>query len=133
MKLEDATPLRSIPRSIDAPCYNTVRLALSRFPNPVVVELAPLRVEFFLTRKSWVGRSVINGIPLLAWTGFEVPRRALHEPVPCQLNLYHFHAGLLMGSALDHVRVALEIRLTRGPRAPAGSPIVLLKQGDVRI
>ncbi|MCR4301853.1 MAG: hypothetical protein NUV51_09605 [Sulfuricaulis sp.] len=48
---------------------------------------------------------------ILAWVKF-VQRHSLHEPVACVLKLYHMHAGLVMGTALDQ---ALADRLTAMP------------------
>ena len=67
-------------------------------------------------RRLWLGRSLINDIPLMAWLDFQVTGRGLHEPVPCRLHLYHFHAGLLAGHAPQRLAAALEERLARRQR-----------------
>lgn len=123
MKLEGVPPLRTLPKVVEARCFNKVRLALVRLGGPLSVEIPYLRIEVTLDRRCWIGRSLINGIPLLAWTEFAVRGRGLHQNVPCALHLYHFHAGLLMGTVLDNLCTELDCRLDRGDR-PRGTPDV---------
>ena len=101
MVFERVTPLRTLTKVVQAPCYNRIRVALSREHGPLRIEVPQLRLELEFQRRLWVGRSLINDIPLLVWTDFQTRDRALHEPVSCQLHLYHFLAGLIMGTALD--------------------------------
>lgn len=103
--IDDLVPLRSMPKTIESSCYNHVRLALRRLGNPLRVALPGHRgLEMILYDKCWLCVDSTNDDQLiLAWLNFDTRRhnQALFEPVPCQLNLYHIHAGLVMGSALD--------------------------------
>ncbi|MHB1942478.1 MAG: hypothetical protein ACYCP0_05415 [Acidiferrobacteraceae bacterium] len=116
MEPEGVRPLKTVSKSVDAQCYNKIRLALLRLPYPVRVELPRLRLEMVLERDCWMARSLINGVPMLSWTGFDNRGRALHEAVSCQVHLYHVHAGLLMGNALEHLCAALDKALSRAAR-----------------
>ncbi|MDA8391138.1 MAG: hypothetical protein M0Z76_10485 [Gammaproteobacteria bacterium] len=118
--LTNATPIRTIPKLIEAGCFNKVLLALGRFRSPYEIALDDLRVRVILERRQWVGCSLINDFPLMAWVDFDSANRGLHEPVACRLHLYHFHAGLLMG----RVPAALESALTErlGGAIQAGVP-----------
>lgn len=109
-------PIRTLLKTIEASCYNRVLLALARLGEPLEVELPALRMSIRAERRVWVGRSLINDIPLMAWLEFQAADRGLHEPVPCRLHLYHFHAGLLAGHAPQCLAAALEARLARWPR-----------------
>lgn len=106
-------PIRALPKTIEASCYNRVLLALARFGEPLEVELPALRMTMRAERRVWLGRSLINELPLMAWLDFQVMDRGLHEPVPCRLHLYHFHAGLLAGHVPRCLAAALEERLGR--------------------
>ncbi|HET9122500.1 MAG TPA: hypothetical protein VFN52_03240 [Acidiferrobacteraceae bacterium] len=108
MVFEQVAPLRTLTKVIQAACYNRVRVALARSRAPLRIELPQLRLELEFQRRLWVGRSMINRTPLLVWTDFETRGRALHQPVTCQLHLYHFLAGLIMGSALEGACDVLE-------------------------
>lgn len=101
------------PKVVPAASYNRIRLALARTRGSLQVELPQLRLKLEFQRRVWVGRSLVNDTPLLVWTEFETRARALHEPVPCRLHLYHFLAGLMMGSALDAACDVLEGRRSR--------------------
>jgi hypothetical protein len=102
--LEGLTPLRVLPKTIEAACYNRVRLALLR--NGPVLRIAVPRhsgLEIMVTDQAWLCVDTTrNDQPVLAWSEFQVSgRRGLHEAVRCRLSLYHIQAGLVMGSALE--------------------------------
>jgi hypothetical protein len=106
--IDEFTPLRTLPRALPASCFNTVRLAQLRMGEPLRLQVPGLRLlECILAREAWVCvDSRLDHIPLIAWTGFRVAGRALHEDVCCEQRLYHIHAGLLMGPALDAIERA---------------------------
>lgn len=108
-------PLRTMPKTIEAACYNQVRLALLRLGIPLRVALPEHRgLEVILVNDHWLCvDSACDDLPIMAWLDFDTRRHneALHEPVPCELRLYHMHAGLVMGSALDAMQQSLADRL----------------------
>ena len=121
-------PIRILPKTIDAACYNRISLALARLGEPLNVEIGALRMMIRVERRLWVARSLVNEIPLMAWVNFQVGGRGLHEPVPCQVRLYHFHAGLLMGHAPQLLADKLDSRLEQygnglRRRSPAVTPL----------
>lgn len=113
---EQPTPIRRLPKVIEASCWNRARLALRRLPRPLYLPLAGLRgLEVILEEDCWmcVDRN-LGDHPILAWKEFAARgRSALDAPVPCMLHLYHCHAGLIMGSALEALESALEERLNQ--------------------
>lgn len=119
MNIDDLVPLRTVRKRIDAAIYNHVRLALMHIANPIRLELPRLRLDLELDRRVWFGYSLVNGTPLLAWTGFEPHRGALHVPIECELRLYHMHAGLLMGSVLDAADAVIAEALQAAARCTA--------------
>lgn len=113
---DDLKPIRTLPKTIGAPCYNQARLALRRLPAPVRVDLEGLRgLEVIVEDRYWLCVDSNNeDRPILAWTEFQTQgRSSLHEPVQCSLYLLHHHAGLVMGLALDALEAALDRRLHR--------------------
>ncbi|MCA1805975.1 MAG: hypothetical protein LC646_11740 [Xanthomonadaceae bacterium] len=108
-------PLRVMPKTIEATCYNQVRLSLLRLGHPLRVPLPEHRgLEIILENDHWLCvDSAFDDQPIMAWLDFDTRRhnQALHEPVPCELRLYHMHAGLVMGSALAAMEQSLSIRL----------------------
>jgi len=105
-----SSPLRSLPKTIEAACYNRVRLSLARHGRPLRVALSGHRgLEVILDDRFWLCvDSLQNDQPVLAWHEFETAgRNALHAPVHCQLCLYHVCAGLVMGSVLDDLQQVL--------------------------
>ncbi len=107
---DSSSALRIFPKCIDASCYNAIRLALRRIANPLRVDLARHRgLSVILDNQVWF---CVDGLhedmPVLAWRDFEVrERNSLQEAVNCRLYLYHTHAGLIMGSALEALESAI--------------------------
>ncbi len=112
--LQALYPLRSWPKVVDATCYNQARLALRRIANPLRVTLPGHRgLQVILGDRAWLCVDALrDDQPVLAWCDFETAGRgALHEPVHCRLNVYHLHAGLIMGSALEALAHGLQAEL----------------------
>ena len=119
LDIDNIRPLRIMPKTIEATCYNHVRLALRRLGNPLRVELPDHRgLEIILNSHHWLCvDSIKDDQPIMAWLDFDTRNlnRALHEPVSCKLRLYHMHAGLVMGSALDALDQSLAEKLAENP------------------
>jgi hypothetical protein len=103
--------LHSLSKTIEAACYNRVRLSLARSKRPLRVALPGHRgLEMILENRYWLCvDSLLDDLPVLALHEFETANRSeLHAPVRCQLSFYQPHAGLVMGSVLDALQEALE-------------------------
>jgi len=111
--------LRVMPKTIEAACYNQVRLALCRLGSPLRIALPDhTGLVIILNDRRWLCvDSNHDDLPIMAWSDFDTHRhnQALHAPVPCRLHLYHMHAGLVMGSALDALYLSLLDQLAVEP------------------
>ena len=102
--LDEFPPLRVMQKHIAAKDYNCIRLGLIRERLPLQLRLKDFRcLLFILDESAWICIDECqNDLPVLAWTNFKTAQRsALHQPVECELRLYHMHAGLVMGTVLD--------------------------------
>ena len=93
-----------MPKVIEATTFNLARLALLRIADPLRVSLTDHRcLDVILSPQQWLCVDACSeDQPILAWREFDMQHRdALHQPINCQLYLYHTHAGLIMGSARD--------------------------------
>lgn len=121
----DCTALRTFPKRIDATCYNRVRLALRRLGRPLRIAIDYHRgLEMILDDQCWLCVDCFHhDAPILAWCRFDTTDRwDLHAPVPCSLEVYHLHGGLVMGSVLEALEQALNQRLNgESPRPVAPS------------
>lgn len=96
--------LRVMKKVIPAGDYNRVRIGLSGKKLPWRLNTPKIRcLQFVLNDSAWVCVDECqDDLPILAWTDFDVAQReSLGAPVSCKLRLYHMHAGLVMGSALE--------------------------------
>lgn len=104
-------PWRVFPKTIEAACYNRGRLAILRSGDSLRVTLLQHRgLEVILNSAMWLCvDSNADDQPVMAWREFQIHGRSnLHQPVACELWLYHSCAGLIMGSALEDLDKALE-------------------------
>lgn len=109
--IDDFPALRIMQKTISAYDYNRIRLGLSREKLPWRLNLETFRcLQCVLDETAWVCYDECqDDLPILAWTEFNVSQReSLESPVSCQLRLYHTHAGLVMGPALDALVEAVE-------------------------
>ena len=113
--IDNIPPLRVMSKTIEAVCYNHVRLALLRLGSPLRVDLPDHRgLEIILNNHHWLCVDSIQEDQLImAWLDFDTRshNQALFEPVPCKLRLYHMQAGLVMGSTLDALDQSLAEKL----------------------
>jgi hypothetical protein len=67
-------------------------------------------LEVILDKAAWLCvDSTAGDQPVMAWRKFQVSgRNNLHQPIACELWLYHSCAGLVMGSALDDLERTLK-------------------------
>lgn len=104
-------PLRIFPKKIDAFCYNRGRLALLRLGCPLRIALRQHHgLEIILNNTMWLCvDSTAEDQPVMAWREFKIRGRSnLHQPIACELWIYHSCAGLIMGSALTDLEKVLE-------------------------
>jgi hypothetical protein len=100
--------------AIDALHYNLWRRARLRFGVPLRLPLAGLKgIELILDDHAWICVDATqHDLPVLAWISIEAAGRdALHTPVACTLNYYHFAASALRARVLDLMARELELRL----------------------
>jgi len=117
--IDSLDAIRTLKKTVEAGCYNHVRLALNRLNNPYRIDLPGHHgLSIILNDDFWLCvDSTRNDLPIMAWLDFDTRKRnqALHEPVSCYLRLYHMQAGLIMGSALDALNNELSQQLSSSP------------------
>lgn len=99
---------------VEAKLYNLWRRAKRRFSMPLRLPLLDYPgFVMILEARAWVcADERQNDIPILAWVEFEDEGRdALHLPVKCKLNYYHFAASKVRAHSLELVQAELEKRL----------------------
>ncbi len=92
------------PGNIDANYFNRARTALKRVGQQIRFKIPTLNhLDLIVQEDSWiVVDRVLNDIPVVAWTGFQTEvRNSLHEPIACEVRLYHFAARMILKTTLD--------------------------------
>lgn len=109
-------PIRVMAKTIPADVYNHIRIAHLRMGSPLEFELARHRgLQFLIYPDLWHCLDTFSGNQtIMVWQSFVTNvRAALHEPVVCELSLYHKSAGLVMGSVLDELSDIIASRLQK--------------------
>lgn len=96
---------------VEARLYNLWRRARLHLELPLRLPLPELTgMVMLLDEESWVCVDErLNDVPVLAWIGFEDRHRdALHLPVRCRLNYYHYAASKIRAEALAELETVLD-------------------------
>ena len=99
---------------VPAKLYNLWRRTILHFDLPLRISLEGYRgLVMLLEEHDWVVvNERENDLPILAWVEFEDQGRdALHVPVKCKLNYYHFAASKVRAHSLEIMEAALEEKL----------------------
>jgi len=102
------------PDRLDAQLYNLWRRARLHLRLPIRISLPEQAgvVMIVEARELICANARQNDLPILAWVEFEDRQRsALHTPVPCKLNYYHFAASRYRARALEAMAEELQRRL----------------------
>ena len=102
----DIMPLRIFPQLMEASLYNTIRLGILRIANPLILTLDKQpNIKCYLHSNKWIFvDTILHEFPLVVWRDFDLKNRGIHEPVHCNVHVYHMMAGRLMGTGLYAVQ-----------------------------
>ncbi len=96
---------------VEARLYNLWRRARLHLELPLRLPLPELTgMVMLLDERGWVCVDErLNDVPVLAWIEFEDRHRdALHLPVRCRLNYYHYAASKIRAEALAELEAVLD-------------------------
>lgn len=99
------------PGTVDANYFNQAQTALKQTGEAIRFKIPGLNhLDLILQENAWiVVDRVLNDVPVAAWTDFQTEgRENLHEPVCCEIRLYHFAARMILETTLDAMAVILE-------------------------
>jgi hypothetical protein len=96
--------------NVDANYFNQAQTALKRIGEQIRFKIPKLsHLDLIVQDDAWIiVDRVLNDMPVVAWTDFQTEGRDnLHEPVPCEIRLYHFAARVILKRTLDAMEVIL--------------------------
>jgi hypothetical protein len=99
---------------LEAPLYNLWRRARLHLDLPLRIELQGLKqMALIIEEDCWVVVDQCQyDLPVMAWLDFQdAGRDALHTPVDCTINYYHYLANQLQPKVLARMAEILEARL----------------------
>lgn len=92
------------PGSVDANYFNQAQTGLKRIGHQIRFKIPTLNhLDLIVQEDAWiVVDRVLNDVPVVAWTDFQSEGRDnLHEPITCEVRLYHFAARMVLKTTLD--------------------------------
>lgn len=95
---------------VDALYYNHVQTALKQLGPQIRLKIPKLKhLDLILQKDAWiVVDTVLNDIPVVAWTIFETENRdSLHEPIKCEIRFFHFAASMILNRTLEAMELML--------------------------
>ena len=89
--------------TIEAKYFNVALTALKRSKDPIRFKIPGLNhLDLLIQPDAWIiVDRVLNDMPIVAWSGFNTEGRDnLHNPVSCEVRLYHFGARVVLNRTL---------------------------------
>lgn len=90
--------------NVDAHFFNQAQTALKRIGQQIRFKIPTLNhLDLIVQEDAWiVVDRVLNDIPIVAWADFQIEGRDnLHQPISCEVRLYHFAARMILKTTLD--------------------------------
>ena len=110
------------PGDVDANYFNQAQTALKRTGKQIRFKIPTLNhLDLIVQEDAWVVVDrVLNDAPVVAWTDFQTEARDnLHEPIPCEIRLYHFAARMILNTTLEAMESILSQPLKETDNAEA--------------
>ncbi|TNF32851.1 MAG: hypothetical protein EP315_09100 [Gammaproteobacteria bacterium] len=99
--------LDSKPGEVDAHYFNVVQIALKRMGEQIRIKIPTLNhLDLIVQEDAWiVVDRVLHDMPVACWTAFQIEGRDnLHEPISCEVRIYHFAARAILQKTLDAMK-----------------------------
>ena len=96
--------------TIEAKYFNIAQTALKRSKDPIRFKIPGLKhLDLLIQPDAWIiVDRVLYDMPIVAWSGFKTEgRNNLHEPVACEVRLYHFAARMVLNKTLNAMQEML--------------------------
>ena len=96
--------------TIEAKYFNIAQTALKRSKDPIRFKIPGLKhLDLLIQPDAWIiVDRVLYDMPIVAWSGFKTEgRNNLHEPVACEVRLYHFAARMVLNTTLNAMQEML--------------------------
>ena len=98
------------PGSVDANHFNQAQTGLKRIGHQIRFKIPTLNhLDLIVQEDAWiVVDRVLNDVPVVAWCDFQSEGRDnLHQPISCEVRLYHFAARMVLKTTLDSMEEIL--------------------------
>ena len=111
----EVTPLDTrLASTVPARYYNRVQTGLKKLGPEIRLRVPELKhLDLILQKDAWiVVDRALNDMPVVAWMHFDaVQRGSLHEPIACEVRIWHALASMITARTLRAMEVLLRAEL----------------------
>jgi len=111
---------------VEATHFNHVQTAMMRLGPELRFRIPKLKhLDLILQKNAWiVVDRALSDYPILCWTDFKAEHREnLHEPLACEIRIFHFAATMILKKTINAMEMLLGEELAK--RVPDDSFSVL--------
>lgn len=111
--------------------FNHVQTGLHRLHEKLRYQLPGLKyLDLILQKDAWIiVDSVLHDMPIVAWTNFKVEHRdSIHEPIECEIRLFHYAAHMIIDSSLEAMELLLGEELSADVGNDSSDVLVFKKE-----
>ena len=104
------------PGQVEANHYNHVQTAIKRLGPELRFRIPKLKhLDLILQKNAWiVVDRALSDYPILCWTDFKTEHREnLHEPLVCEVRIFHFAATMILKKTMNAMEMLLGEELAR--------------------
>ena len=108
--------LTARPGKVEANHFNHVQTAMKRLGPELRFRIPKLKhLDLILQKDAWiVVDRALSDYPILCWTNFKAEHREnLHEPLVCEIRIFHFAATMILKKTLNAMEMLLGEELAR--------------------
>lgn len=102
---------------VEANHYNHVQTAIKRIGPELRFRIPKLKhLDLILQKDAWVVVDrALSDYPILCWTDFKTQHRDnLHEPIICEIRIFHFAATMILKKTINAMELLLGEELSAG-------------------
>lgn len=113
---DEVPVLTDRPGKVEANHFNHVQTAIKRLGPELRFRIPRLKhLDLILQKDAWiVVDRALSDYPILCWTDFKTEHREnLHEPLVCEIRIFHFAATMILKKTINAMEMLLGEELAK--------------------
>ena len=101
---------------VEATHFNHVQTAMKRLGPELRFRIPKLKhLDLIIQKDAWIVVDIaLSDFPILCWTDFKTEHREnLHEPIVCEVRIFHFAASMILKKTINAMEMLLGEELAK--------------------